>query len=408
MRTTNSSLAVFLWTFRRKWKGFAVFIAATAVMIFALVYIYPEISQLQEKAIAEAFGGDIQISLTQDSKTDGDYTLSWSKYGGADGYVVVESEEDPLLLSMIKGLDVPQVDLRLLATFLPAVGKTSLHTFDAATTETSLTGLNRKYGEEDAQVFFSVLAFQGDVSRAKIEGASYTVNTRDMVAKGPLDKLLEHPLIKPFVGGQKLDIYSIKGFLCLELFNGLALYLIVYFLIQYAGAFCCEMENKTIDVVLSTPLSRRGLFVSRYLSWVAMNLVFILSWIVLIYLGVLSIGKQAEVPLVDIARTMICLLPFLLAVQGFCMLASVITNQSMKAYGISLGLYFGMGVLEIVGTVSQRFGLLKYVALTYYWDYEIVFIRGVIPWWNVALLSGVAVVLFLAGLWVFERKDLAS
>ena len=88
MRTTNSNFAVFLWTFRRKWKGFVIFNAATAVMIFALVYVYPEISQLQSMAIAEAFGGDMEISLTHDDEAAGDYTLSWGKYGGADGYAV--------------------------------------------------------------------------------------------------------------------------------------------------------------------------------------------------------------------------------------------------------------------------------------------------------------------------------
>ena len=102
-----------------------------------MVQIYPEISQLQSKAIAEAFGGDIEVSLTQDNKAGGDYTLSWSTYGGADGYVVVESEED-LPLSLIKGLDVPGVDLRLMATLLPNVGKISIQTFDAATTQTQL------------------------------------------------------------------------------------------------------------------------------------------------------------------------------------------------------------------------------------------------------------------------------
>ncbi len=188
MRTTNSHLAVFLWTFRRKWKGFAVFIAATAVMIFALVHIYPEISQLQSKAIAEAFGGDIEISLTRDSEASGDYTLSWSKYGEADGYVVVESEAD-LPLSLTKGLDVSGVDLRLLATFLPSVGKISLHTFDATTTQMSRTGLDGKYGEENALVYFGVLAFRGEVSHASIEGASQTVNTRNIVAEGALDEL---------------------------------------------------------------------------------------------------------------------------------------------------------------------------------------------------------------------------
>ncbi len=407
MRTKNSNLAVFLWTFRRKWKGFAIFIAATAVMIFVLMHIYPEIAQLRSKAIAEAFGGDIEISLTRESETGGDYLLGWSEFEGADGYVVVETEEE-IPLSLAKDLDVSGVDLRLLATFLPHVGKISIHTVDATTTEMSRNGLDGKYGEENALVYFGVLAFRGKVSNASIEGASQSVNTRNLVAEGAFDKLMEHPLIKPFLGDRKLDIYSIKGFLCIELFNGLVMYLIIYFLIQYAGAFCCEMENKTIDLILSTPLSRRGLFISRYLSWATMNLVFIASWTILIYLGLLSVGRQDDASFAEVALTMVSFFPFIQAVQGFCMLASVITNQSMKAYGIAFGLYFGMGILEVLGTLSERLGFLKYAAITYYWDYDIILIDGIIPWGHSILLSVVAIILFLAGLWVFEKKDLAT
>ncbi len=88
------------------------------------------------------------------------------------------------------------------------------------------------------------------------------------------------------------------------------------------------------------------------------------------------------------------------------MLASVVTNQLMKAYGISIGIYLGMGILEIVGTLSERFSFLKYASITNYWDYDVIFINGVVPWGNVILLSVVAILLFLVGLWVFERKDL--
>lgn len=407
MRTTNSNLAVFLWTLRRKSTGLVLFIAATAVMIFALVYIYPEFADLQSEAIAEAFGGDIDVTLTQEAEAGGDHVLRWGSFDGADGYVVVESETE-FPLSLAKGMDVPNVDPQLLGSFMPNMGKVFLHTLDADTTEQRFTGLDQKYGEENAQVFFGVLAVKDKGSLVSIEAASQTVNTRNMVAKGPFDQILEHPLIKSFVGAEKLDVYSMKGFLCLELLNGLTLYIIIYFLIQYAGAFCCEVEGKTIDVILSTPLSRRGLFISRYLAWVVMDVVFIVSWIVLIYLGVLSVGRQADVPLIDIARTMTLFLPFLLAVQGFCMLASVLVNQSMKAYALSIGLYFGMGILEVLGTFSERFSILKYASITYYWDYDIIFIDGVVPWGHISVLVTVAVVLFLAGLWVIERKDLAS
>ncbi len=401
---TNRSLAVFLWTFRRTWKGFVIFIAANAVVVFAIVSIYPEFSELRGKAIAEALGGDMEVSLTRNGKASGDYILSWSKYGGADGYVVVQSDTEIPPLSLLQGLDLPRVDLRLLQAFIPIAGRMSIHTFDAVTTQTHLTGL-----DEEHAVYFAVLAFQGEESSASIEGSSLTVNTRNMVATGAYDKLLEHPLMKSFMGGKTIDIYSIKGFLCMEFFAGsLTLFILVYFVIQYAGAFSCEMENKTIDIILSTPLSRRCLFISRYLSWAAMNLIMVLSWIVFLYLGVLAIGEGANAPLADIARTMISFLPFMLSVQGFCMLASVVTNQSRKAYAACFGVYYGMHVLEMVAMLSERLEFLKYLALFHYWDSLTIFIDGLVPWGDMIVLTILSVGLFIAGLAVFERKDLAA
>ena len=94
MKMTHSSVAVFLWTFRRKWKGFLIFLGATVLLIFIIIGIYPEFSDLQSQRMAKALGGDIEISLVEDKEEKGNYTLRWSKYGGVDGYVVIESNTD--------------------------------------------------------------------------------------------------------------------------------------------------------------------------------------------------------------------------------------------------------------------------------------------------------------------------
>jgi ABC-2 type transport system permease protein len=414
----NSAQAVFLWTFRRKWKGFSIFIGANAVMIFAVISFYPDFWELGGEAIAKALGGDMEILLTQSSEPGGNYTLKWSEYSEADGYVVVESDTE-IPLSLIASMGLDEVDLRLLATLLPSVGtlllgdaRIAIHTFDPTTTETNLTGLDEKYGKENALVYFGVLAFRGKVSNASIHGASQTVNTRDMVASRPYDKFMENPIFKSFMGGQSFDIYSIKGFLSMELFSSLTLFLIAYFLIQYAGAFSSEMESKTIDIILSTPLSRRRFFAGRYLSWVAINLIMIVSWILFIYLGVLALesvfdfNEAADVPLGDITRTMILFLPFMLSVQGFCMLASVITSNSKKAYGVSFGIYFGMYFLNILALLGEKLDFVKYLTVFHYWNYNTIFIDGIAPWADTTLLTILSIGLFIAGLAVFERKDI--
>jgi len=401
----NSGLAVFLWTFRRKWKGLSIFIASVGLLILVIINVYPEFSELRGKAIAKALGGDIEISLTRNEEATGEYTLSWSKFGGADGYVVVKSDTD-IPLSLIKGMDVSGVNFRVLG-FLPSDGTVSIHTFDATSTSANFTVPEKVSGKESAPVYFCVVAFTGSVANAKIQGASDTVNTRQPVAKGAYDKLMKHPLMKTFIGDLGVDMYSVKGFMSFELFSSLTLFIIIYFLLQYGGAFSSEMENRTIDLILSTPLSRRRLFVSRYLSWLTMNLIVMASWTFFMHAGVVSIGKSAEAPLADIARTTFLFLPFALTVQGFCMLASVAANDSRKAYGITFGVYYGMYFLRIISVLSERLSFLRYFTIFQYWDYNSVFVDGVVRWGGILLLTLLSIGLFVAGLVVFEKKDLA-
>ncbi len=386
-------------------SGRAIFIAAVGLLILVIINIYPEFSELRGKAIAKALGGDIEISLTRNDETTGDYTLTWSKFGGADGYLVVKSNTE-IPLSLIRGMDIPQVNLRLLE-FLQGDGTTSVQAFDATTTKAKFTVPDKMPGKESPTVYFGVVAFKGSVSNARIEGASDTVNTKQPVAKGAYDKLMKHPLVKSWIGDTGLDIYSVKGFMSMELFGSLTLFIIIYFLIQYAGAFSSEMESRTIDIILSTPLTRRHLFISRYLSWLTVNLIVIVAWTLFMYTGVVAIGEAAEAPLADIARTTFLFLPFALTVQGFCMLASVASNDSKKAYGISFGIYYGMYFLRIVSLLSERMRFVKYFTVLQYWDYNAVFVNGVVRWGGIILLTFASIGLFLAGLVVFERKDMA-
>jgi len=253
-----------------------------------------------------------------------------------------------------------------------------------------------------------VVALVGEGAKMKVVGASQMVSTRDMVAGNLFEKITENPIIKSILGDNSVDVFSLKGFLCMEFFGGLTLYVIVYFLIQYSGAFCCEMEQKTVDLILSTPLTRRRLFVSRYLAWTTMDVVLLASWTLFIYLGVLALGETREVPFGDLVRIMASFLPFLLAVQGLCMLTSVITNQSRKAYGVAFGIYYGMYFLRIVSAISERLEFVKYLTVFYYWDFNAIFIQGVVPWASMAVLTSTAIGLFVAGIVVFQRKDLAS
>ena len=53
-----------------------------------------------------------------------------------------------------------------------------------------------------------------------------------------------------------------------------------------------------------------------------------------------------------------------------------------------------------------KLSFMKYFTIFYYWNYNSIFIDGVVLWGHIALLAIFSAVLFIAGLLVFERKDL--
>jgi hypothetical protein len=89
------------------------------------------------------------------------------------------------------------------------------------------------------------------------------------------------------------------------------------------------------------------------------------------------------------------------------MLASVAANDSRKAYGITFGVYYGMYFLRIISVLSERLSFLRYFTIFQYWDYSSAFVDGVVRWGGILLLTLLSIGLFVAGVVVFERKDLA-
>ena len=83
-------------------------------------------------------------------------------------------------------------------------------------------------------------------------------------------------------------------------------------------------------------------------------------------------------------------------------------NDSGRAVGIVLGVYFGMYFLHVVAILSESWGLLKYASIFHYWDHNAIFLDGIIAWADLALLLLVAAGLFAVGMEVFESKDLPA
>lgn len=397
----NNSHAVFVFTLSQKWKGLTIFTAIMVMFLGMILSIYPKFTEMGTAPTA-ILGGDgiLGITLTEDSDT-GDFTLGWDRVLLADGYALVQSDARFTPLEHLG-----QVNFTALPDQLGRLRHDPVVTFvEASEIDHTFADLGNEWGEGTV-VYFAVMPYVGSVENATVQVVSGLINSGDLVASTPFDTFLDSSFYEAW--GVTSDFLKLGPFLNIEFFGSTMAFAMIFLIRHYAASFAREIEKKTIDLLMSTPLSRRNLFMSRYLAWAAVSVTLVIIFALVIIAGVSAIGETDQLSSDRSLLACLLLLPFLLVVQGLGMLGSVLFNETRKATGFAMGVFFGMFLVQILARLSEGLEPLRFLSIFHYWGTAAVLHGEAFPWSGTIVLITLAVALFAAGLSVFEKKDLAA
>lgn len=213
-----------------------------------------------------------------------------------------------------------------------------------------------------------------------------------------------------FLKAFNFDIKSfttLGGYLATEQFSFIWPILLIFMLIGYAGnALAGEIEKGTIEILLSEPISRLKLFLSRYLAGLIMLIVFAIFsiWAALPLARIYSIDFKTD----NFVTLIILGLSFGFAVYSIGMFLTSVFSDRGKVFFISGGLLVAMYVLNILSAIKESLGDLKYFSFFYYFNPSKALVYNQIDNWAYAVFLGVAIVFTIAGLIIFCRRDIAS
>ncbi|MGB3682499.1 MAG: ABC transporter permease subunit, partial [Rubrobacteraceae bacterium] len=195
---------------------------------------------------------------------------------------------------------------------------------------------------------------------------------------------------------------TITGFLDAEIF-GLVLPLALPFfaILAAAGAIAGAEENGTIDVLMSNPLPRWQLVAAYFVS-TAIALAGILAIFGLILWGSVQF-IDAELALGTVAEGVFGAWPLAIFFGGLAMVASAIFRGKMLAVGVAGGVLFVMYFLNVVSGLVEGLEFLEYFSAIYYYGSPLT--KG-IDWANFAGLTGAAIVLAVAAVFAFQKRDI--
>jgi ABC-2 type transport system permease protein len=207
--------------------------------------------------------------------------------------------------------------------------------------------------------------------------------------------------------GLEGDFATFEAFLGVEYLNVIWPIIVSIFVIMAGTATVArEIEQGTADLWLSVPEERWRLLVSK-----AAALALGLGVLVTITVGSIAIGAVLigeSLPFEAYLSLFLVLFSFPFAVLAYSILLSSLFSERGKAAGIAAGLTMLSYLTWVIAGLTDRWEWLKYISIFTAYRPQYAMETGTVPWLNVAILAGVGVIALMAGLIVFQRRDVAT
>lgn len=205
-----------------------------------------------------------------------------------------------------------------------------------------------------------------------------------------------------FLGGVT-DLGTVEGFLLTELYQLVWLLVLpAYFAYAAAALVVGDVEHRTVDLLLASPVSRSRIVVAKGLALLpgivtvnALSLFGVLAFISLI-------GETVDP--VDFLRLHALFVVYHAANAAIGLVASTALTRTRRARAAALGVVVGTFFLDAL-TVETDFEWLGSLSLSRYFDAAEILIEARVEWGDVAVLLVVAIVGVVVAAELFERRD---
>ena len=352
---------------RAGWKGILIFSILILVVSASMVQLFP----VFRDSLTEELEGANQVSLELPIEQGGNITLSWEPLENATSYMVLED----IRVSMV----TPE---------LKYLGEETIITFEK---------------DFEEKRYYAVMAVIDETSDPVLIGIATTEKGED-----PFKELLENPVYAGFTGGRSISMLEVKGFLTLEFFSWWWMLAGLFIAYLSVSVIASDFENKRMDVMLSTPISRRRYLLEKFGAMSIIALLTILIASVGLVGGLTSIGALNEISAEAVFLSLMSCLPFLMVIAAVGMLTAVLFQKVRTGMGVTFAFVFTEFFLYTFGGFSKSLEWMKTISIFNYWDYSAVIIDDLFKSGDFVILTVLAIMLFVIVVWIFEKKDIPT
>ena len=207
-----------------------------------------------------------------------------------------------------------------------------------------------------------------------------------------------------FIPGAE-DLASYVGFLNIELYQ-IFWVLILGIIIGFfaAASISKEIEAKTIDILMSNPVSRKQIVFEKLLGLTPFVIIINFTTMCSVYLTTMIIDEKID--LGNLALTHISSMTYFIAILSMGLLISVVVDEKMKASITMIALIVFMYLLESMSQIVEDFKSLGLLSITHYFNpYDSLKTGKVDIVGQIVLLCVISTSLIMSLIY-FEHKDI--
>ena len=352
---------------RTGWKGLLIFGLLVIIVSAGMPLIFPT----YRNSLIEELEGASKVNLELPNEQGGNITLSWEPLENATSYMVLEDNRSSMVMAKLKYMG----------------------------NETSIT-FEKDFEEKR---YYAVMAVLNGTSDPVLIGIAATEKSED-----PFQELMQNPAYAGLTGGRSISMLEVKGFIALEFFSWWWMLAGLFIAYLSVSVIARDFENKRMDVMFSTPISRRRYLVEKFSTMSVIALFIVLVASAGLAGGLTSINALNEISAEAVFLSLIGCLPFLMVIAAVGMLTAVFFQKVRVGMGITFAFVFAEFFLYTFGSFSKNLEWMKTISLFNYWDYLAVIIDGLFKTIDFIVLTILAIVLLIIGIWVFEKKDIPT
>ncbi len=208
--------------------------------------------------------------------------------------------------------------------------------------------------------------------------------------------------------GEPIHIDTLGGFISWRVGNILPVLLGLWSVLALSGTLAGEAAKGSLDLLVSTPHSRRSIALQKIAGHVTALVVAMVIAAVLLFVAgqVFAVLPGDAIPL-EAAFGQVALYGLLMLAAGSIAFAAAPILGRSRAVGVGLLALFGMYLVSSYATLSPALETLGPLSW-YAWTDGHRPIAGLTDWWSVGLLAVVDVVLLAIGVTAFVRRDLGA